>query len=91
MLVRQERRILEAVIQGLRAQHGVLPNAPNPRGRALRRLAALHPQEYLRLVREEQEADRVKAKARRKETKDRNRAARAGGSPWRGRESRRSG
>lgn len=33
-----ERRILENICNGLRAQKGLLPNAPNPRRRAERRL-----------------------------------------------------
>lgn len=36
--VGRERRVLQARVDGLRAERGILPNAPNPRGRAMRRL-----------------------------------------------------
>lgn len=36
--VNYERRLLENIVNGLRAQRGLLPNAPNPRRRAERRL-----------------------------------------------------
>lgn len=67
--VGMERRILDAIVTGLRAQAGVLSNAPNPRARAMRRLAQLHPEEFLRLVREEQQADKERAAAAKEERK----------------------
>lgn len=38
--VGRERRILENITNGIRAKNGMLPNTPNPRQRALRRLAS---------------------------------------------------
>lgn len=59
--VGQERRIMETIVAGLRAQQGITYAAPNPRARAHRRLAQARPQEFLALLREEQEADRQRA------------------------------
>lgn len=64
-----ERRLLETIVAGLRARAGIVPNAPNPRGRAMRELARRHPQEYLALVREEQERDQERARAAKEERK----------------------
>lgn len=36
--VGRERRVLENIVNGIRARTGVLPNTPNPRQRAMRRL-----------------------------------------------------
>lgn len=64
--VGRERRLLEQIITGLRAQSGVLPNAPNPRQRAFERLAKEHPKQYLQLLRYEQRLEKErKAEARR--------------------------
>jgi hypothetical protein len=38
--VGHERRLLELRVNGIRAEKGMLPNAPNPRQRAMRRLAS---------------------------------------------------
>lgn len=67
--VGMERRLLEAITAGLRAQRGVLPASPNPRARAMRRLATLHPERFLELVREEQAVDRERAAAQKRERK----------------------
>lgn len=56
--VGMERRMLQAIVDGLRAQQGRLPNAPNPRARAREVLARRHPQEYLSILRELEEAER---------------------------------
>jgi hypothetical protein len=53
-----ERRRLETIVAGLRAQRGILTAPPNPRGRAYRELARRHPEEYLEIVREQQDKDR---------------------------------
>ncbi|HET7386189.1 MAG TPA: hypothetical protein VFJ19_05930 [Nocardioidaceae bacterium] len=73
-----ERRILENVRNGVRARKGLLPNAPNPRQRALRRLASENlagatPQGRFRvLVIEEQDKD----KERKRQAKKQRQAAR---------------
>lgn len=38
MSVGRERRILGSIVDGIRAKNGMLPNAPNPRRRAMMRL-----------------------------------------------------
>ncbi|WP_199424596.1 hypothetical protein [Actinotalea solisilvae] len=65
--VGRERRLLEAIVAGLRAQEGVLPAAPNPRARAFRELARNHPEEYVRLVRKHQREVVEEARARKAE------------------------
>ena len=59
-------RLLDAILTGLRAQGGALPNAPSARARARRRLAELHPEEFLALVREEEAVLREQAKEARR-------------------------
>lgn len=78
--VGRERRILENIVNGLRAKKGMLPSAPNPRQRALRRLATENlkgdvPQGRFReLVLEEVEVDKER---KRREKKERQAARRA--------------
>jgi len=75
--VGMERRLLDAIVVGIRARAGLLPNQPNPRGRAMRELARLHPVEFLALVRAEQERDH----RRRQEERARRRHLRKSGQP----------
>jgi hypothetical protein len=70
-----ERRRLETIIAGLRAERGILMAPPNPRGRAYRELARRHPGEFLVLVREEQEKDRLHAAEEKERRKHVRRAA----------------
>lgn len=63
----QERRIVEAIRDGLRAQRGILSAAPNPRARAARELQRNHPVEYLELVRKHEQAIIDERRARRAE------------------------
>ena len=67
-----ERRLLESIVNGIRAKKGLNPNAPNPRQRALRRLATENLKgdvprgRFRELMIEEQEIDRErKAEAKR--------------------------
>lgn len=60
-IVGRERRLVETIITGLRAQRGIEFAAPNPRARAFRRLARENPVRYIQLVREEEDLDRRKA------------------------------
>lgn len=75
-----ERRHLENITNGIRAKKGLTPNAPNPRQRALRRLATENLKgdvprgRFRELVIEEQEIDR----ARKAEAKRQRRLARQG-------------
>ena len=76
--VGMERRLLETIVAGIRAQRGMLAAPPNPRGRALKELARRYPQEFLAIVREEQEKDRTRIareKAERKELRKAEKAA----------------
>lgn len=78
-----ERRLLRAIVDGQRAARGIVPNAPKPRGRAMRRLAQLNlagdvPKgTYARLVREETAIDQQKAAAKKEEQRRAKNAARA--------------
>lgn len=72
-----ERRRLETIIAGMRAQRGILTAPPNPRGRAMRRLAQRYPEEFLQMVREEQQADRDRAAREKEERKAARRESRA--------------
>lgn len=74
--VGMERRLLEAVVAGLRAEKGILSSAPNPRGRAMRTLARQHPKEFLELVRQEQEAAKARTAAEKEQRKRRRREQR---------------
>lgn len=74
-----ERRRLETIIAGLKAQNGILTAPPNPRGRAMRELARRHSAEFLAIVREEQEKDRERARAEKQRRKDARKAHRARG------------
>ena len=71
--VRHEARLLDYIVTGLKAQRGIVPNAPNPRRRAERRLvnenlAGDVKQGRIReLIEEEKEADRVAKQAAKKE------------------------
>ncbi len=67
--VGMERRLLEQIVTGLAAQTGRLDTSPNPRRRAMERLANLHYDEFRALVREEEE----KRKRARQEAKARER------------------
>lgn len=71
-----ERRLLESIVAGIRARDGQIMAAPNPRGRAMRRLAEKHPQEFLELVRDEQEAVAERRRAEKAERKRQRQAAR---------------
>lgn len=81
--VNRERRVLEMIVAGIRAKNGVLPNAPNPRARALQRLANENlagdvPRGRFRdLLNEEEELVR----ARKREAKQARRDARKGRAP----------
>lgn len=82
-LVGRERRILENIVNGLRAKNGDLPNAPNPRKRAMQRLwnenmAGDVPQgRYKVLFLEEQELAAQRKRDEKKARRDARRAARA--------------
>lgn len=82
--VGRERRLLESIVQGLRAQHGILPTAPNPRGRAMRRLVNENMRgdvakgRFRELVIEETEVDRQRKVREKEERKRARREARAG-------------
>lgn len=71
--VGHERRLLELRVNGIRAEKGLLPNAPNPRQRALRRLASenlaadVPKGRFRQLVEEEQEVDRERKRAAKKQ------------------------
>lgn len=70
----REEQFLHLVLAGEAARRGVfLPDA-NPRARARRRLADEYPVRYLELLRDEREADKVRAAA---EALERKRAKRA--------------
>lgn len=84
--VGQERRLLEYIVNGIRAAKGQIPNAPNPRQRALRRLATENLKgdvprgRFRELMIEEQEIDKerkrqakLEQKQRRQEAKKRDR------------------
>lgn len=79
-----ERRLLELRVNGIRAEKGLLPNAPNPRQRAMRRLATENlqgdvPKGRIReLIIEEQEKDRERKKQAKKERQAARRAERDG-------------
>jgi hypothetical protein len=83
-MVGRERRILENVVNGIRARKGMLPNAPNPRQRALRRLATENlagdvPRGRFRdLVIEEQQVDKDRKYREKKERQAARRAHRDG-------------
>ncbi|MEU1592849.1 hypothetical protein ABZ468_08285 [Streptomyces sp. NPDC005708] len=70
----REEQFLHLVLAGEAARRGFfLPDA-NPRARARRRLADEYPVRYLELLRDEQEADRVRAAAQALERKKAKRA-----------------
>lgn len=68
-----ERRLLELRVNGIRAEKGMLPNQPNPRQRAMRRLATENlqgdvPKGRIRdLLEEEKQKDRDRKKQQKKE------------------------
>lgn len=68
--VARERRILENIVNGIKARNGILPAAPNPRRRAKDRLwneamkgGVLPPGLWRQLLEEEIEKDRARKKA----------------------------
>ncbi|MEQ7008452.1 hypothetical protein ABN028_19960 [Actinopolymorpha sp. B17G11] len=67
--IRREERLTLLRVNGLRAKTGQMPMAPNPRGRAMRRLAAEYPVEFLKLLREEQALDDLRKKLQRHRSK----------------------
>lgn len=71
LVAEREQAVCTTIINGLRAQSGVLPNAPQPRSRALRRLARENPVRFLEILREEQEIDREKNRQKKAEQKRR--------------------
>ncbi|MFB7890406.1 hypothetical protein ACFCZ3_20370 [Cellulosimicrobium cellulans] len=71
LLAEREQAVCTTIINGFRAQNGVLPNAPQPRSRALRRLARENPVRFLEILREEQEIDREKNRQKKEEQKRR--------------------
>lgn len=83
--VGRERRILENIVNGMRAKKGMLPNAPNPRQRALRRLATENlkgdvPMGRFRdLIEEEIQADRDRKKEQKRARQLERRAAKERG------------
>ena len=72
--VGMERRTVETIVAGLRAQRGMLTSTPNPRHRAMRALSAKYPVEFLALVRTEQQADVDRIKREKQERRDARRA-----------------
>lgn len=80
-VVGTERRVLQMIYDGVRAQQGILPTAPNPRARARERLWQLNlmgdvPQGMAnQLLEEEEEKVREAARQARREAKERARAA----------------
>jgi hypothetical protein len=80
--VGRERRLLERIVAGRRAEKGILPNAPNPRQRALRRLADENlkgdvPQGRFRdVLEEEKERDRARLAAEKEARRQARREAR---------------
>lgn len=81
--VGMERRLLEAIVDGLRAQRGILPAQPNPKARAMRRLwsenmAGDVPKgRYRELLELEQQADADRAARQKEERKQARRTAKA--------------
>lgn len=65
--VGMERRLLDRVALGLRAQLGELPTPPNPRAQAYRELARRYPVEYLAILREIDERAKAERKAKKKQ------------------------
>lgn len=84
--VGRERRILENIVNGMRARKGMLPNAPNPRQRALRRLATENLQgdvpkgRFRDLVIEEQQIDKDRKREQKKARQEARRAERSSAS-----------
>ncbi|WP_275466301.1 hypothetical protein [Streptomyces noursei] len=70
-----EAQLLSRVQAGKIARRGHLMPEPNPRSRARRRLADLHPVQFLELVREEQATDQEQARQRNAERDEARRAA----------------
>ena len=85
--VGQERRLLEYIVNGLRASKGLTPNAPNPRQRALRRLATENLKgdvprgRFRELVIEEQEVDRERKRQQKEERRAQKKQEQAGQVP----------
>lgn len=81
--VGMERRILDAIVTGLRAQLGILPAAPNPRARAMRRLwsenmrGPIPAGRFRELLEEEQQRDADARRAAKEERKRQRREAKA--------------
>lgn len=82
--VARERRILENIVNGIKARNGVLPAAPNPRRRAKDRLwneamtgKSIPPGRWRELLTEEMERD----KARKRDAKRARRQSRQGTRP----------
>lgn len=78
-----ERRLLENIVNGLRAQRGMLPNQPNPRRRAERRLVSenlagdVKRGRFRELVEEERAIDAEKKKQAKKARQQARRDARS--------------
>ncbi|MGC5236904.1 hypothetical protein [Streptomyces albogriseolus] len=72
----REAQFLHLVLAGEAARRGYFLPDPNPRGRARRRLADEHPERFLELLREEQQADQVRAAEEARARKAARRAAR---------------
>ena len=90
--VGRERRLLQSILDGMRARDGVLPTAPNPRGRAMRRLVNenlvgdVPKGRFRELVIEETENDKAKRAAAKEARKKARKAVRdATGTPRRAR------
>ena len=69
ILAQRERHVCTVIVDGLRAQRGILPNSPSPRARAARRLQRAHPEEFLRYVREAREEIREENRRKKEEQK----------------------
>lgn len=79
--VARERRILENVVNGIKARNGILPAAPNPRKRAKDRLwneamkgGVIPPGRWRQLLDEEIEKDRARKKAAKQARREMRRA-----------------
>ncbi|WP_167163022.1 hypothetical protein [Streptomyces sp. MBT27] len=59
-----ERVLLQIVMAAYQARRGRMPTRANPRRRAADELARRHPEEFLALVREEQEKDKARRKSK---------------------------